>query len=234
MASEVLPFPPTDSDDEFIPKWDDYWYEGAIWAARKSKDPRCRVGAIIVCDDVLVSSGFNGLARNVYDDPHVLHDVAEKLKLICHAEVNAILNAARQGVSLKGATIYVTKFPCLACCNAIVQAGIKRVYTHDDKYWNDDPADAEHHRKRSVLHQAKIDVIAPFHPDYAAQKRPSKKAPRSSVERMPALPLEQAPTSVTAAVAGKSRKNPKPAVSTKSHGAADVIAVERGTKVVEE
>lgn len=48
-----------------------------------------------------------------------------------HAEANAIFNAARVGISLNGATIYVTKFPCIMCANAIIQVGIKRLYTLD-------------------------------------------------------------------------------------------------------
>src|SRR5690349_5886013 len=100
--------------------------------ALKSKDPKCRVGAVIASkDNVLLSTGFNGFARGVDDDDKLLADVPEKLKLVCHAEANAIMNAARIGVALERATIFVSKFPCLGCCNALIQAGIKRVYTHD-------------------------------------------------------------------------------------------------------
>jgi dCMP deaminase len=154
----------------YIDKWEEYWITMADTASRKSKDPRCQVGAVIVKDNVVLSTGFNGLARHVYDDPGVLADVEAKLKLICHAEINAIFNAARLGVALKGATIYVTKFPCLACCNAIIQAGVSGIYTHDDRYWDDDPADGDHSRKRSILRQASITVTAPFHPEYAPKR----------------------------------------------------------------
>src|SRR5205823_2119474 len=80
--------------------------------------------------------------------------VFEKLKVICHAEQNAILNAARVGVAIEGGAIFVTKFPCLTCCNAMIQAGIIRIYTHDEWYWNDDPFDRDHSRKKDVLRQA--------------------------------------------------------------------------------
>lgn len=69
------------------------------------------------------------MARGVHDDEQTLMDADEKLRVICHAENNAIMNAARIGVALQGAAIYVTKFPCLACCNAIIQAGVKKIYT---------------------------------------------------------------------------------------------------------
>lgn len=153
----------------YIDSWDEYFLEMAVTASRKSKDPRCQVGAIIVRENRIVSTGFNGLARDVFDDPSLLGDPEEKLRWICHAEQNAILNAARDGVRLQDTTIYVTKFPCLACCNAIVQAGIAAVYTHDKKFWDDDPADKDHSRKKSILRQAKIKVVAPFHPGYAAK-----------------------------------------------------------------
>lgn len=153
------------SDYRYIEEWDEYFLGIAVLVARKSKDPKCQVGAVVASSDKLVlSTGFNGLARGVYDVDDVLKADDEKLKRICHAEFNAIVNAARSGVALKGATIYVTKFPCLSCCNAIVQAGIKRIYTHDHKYWDKDWADLDHTRKPILLKQGGVTVVAPFHP----------------------------------------------------------------------
>jgi dCMP deaminase len=169
--------------DEYIDTWDEYWLTMATTAARKSKDPKCRVGAVIVKDNLVLSSGFNGFARQVFDDPSQLFDTDEKLKRICHAEMNAIVNAARLGVRLEGATIYVTKFPCLACCNAIIQAGIRVISTQDTKFWDDDPADRDHSRKKSTLRQAGIKVEAPFL-DYYAPK--PLKGRRASVAVSPA------------------------------------------------
>jgi deoxycytidylate deaminase len=123
---------------------------------------------VVSSDNVVLSTGFNGLARGVDDDEDILGDADEKIMLICHAEQNAIVNAARVGVSLQGASIYVTKFPCLACCNAIIQAGITLIRTDDSKYWNDDPLDRDHSRKKSILRQTSetLKVDAPNHPDY--------------------------------------------------------------------
>jgi len=152
---------------QYIEEWDEYFLAIAETVARKSKDPRCKVGAVVVsADKLILSTGFNGLARGVFDDQELLTDTDEKLKWICHAEVNAILNAARTGVGLKDCSLFVNKFPCLACCNAIVQAGIKRIYTHDNRYWGDDPSDQEHTRKRNLPKQASVRVDAPFHPDF--------------------------------------------------------------------
>ena len=95
-----------------------------------SKDPRTRVGCVIVDDDASVLvTGFNGFARGVKDDPDRYADRSVKLKLICHAEANAISQAARTGVRLKGSSIILTElFPCSNCANLLIQAGIRRVY----------------------------------------------------------------------------------------------------------
>jgi dCMP deaminase len=181
-----------------VDNWDEYFLYIAKTASIKSKDPKCPVGAAIASKDhILLSTGFNGLARGVYDEDKTLEDVDEKLKVICHAENNAIYNAARVGPPLEGATIYVTKFPCLACCNAIIQAGIKRIYTHDDAFWGDDEADKEHTRKQKILHQAGVEVIAPFHPAFVpsvpirGEKRKKKTGPGPEKMSPPAKPISK-------------------------------------------
>jgi dCMP deaminase len=163
-----------------VPEWDEYFLAIAQVVKLKSKDPRCPVDAVIVSPDNLVlATGYNGLARCVADDETLLEHVPEKLRWICHAEENAILNAARTGASTRGSTIYVTKFPCFNCCNAIVQAGITRIYTHDHKYWDDDFIDGKtvlqerkvsqpHTRKPALLRQGRVRVDVPFHPDFGA------------------------------------------------------------------
>lgn len=188
------PKPDAPADDRIsipahVETWDDYFLNIAKTVSIKSKDPRCPVGAVIVSEDnIILSTGFNGMARGVHDDEDILSDAVEKINVICHAESNAISNAARVGGRpLHGATIYVTKFPCLACCNDIIQAGIKRIYTHDDSFWDDDPADKDHSRKKRILHEAHVQVDAPFHtafkpaeqitvPKRRAAKKPSARA----------------------------------------------------------
>jgi dCMP deaminase len=172
LSLSAVPEPKSQSLRISIPSevdnWDEYFLHVATAVSIKSKDPKCPVGAVIVTkDNIILSTGFNGLARGVHDDDQTLLDAAEKLKVICHAENNAIINAPRVGGRpLEGAIIYVTKFPCLACCNAIIQAGIKRIYTHDDSFWNDDPADQDHSRKKRVLREARIEVDAPYLPAF--------------------------------------------------------------------
>ncbi len=166
-------------------QWDEYFAIIAEAAAQKSKDPKCQVGAVIVsADNIVLTTGFNGLPRGVHDDPKILDDVYEKLKVVCHAEQNAIINAARMGISVRGASIYTTKFPCLACCNAIIQAGMTRIYTSDYRYWDDDPFDGKedgnHWRKRRLLRETHITVDAPNHPEYSYRIRIRKRRPRGT------------------------------------------------------
>jgi dCMP deaminase len=188
--------------------WDEYFLWLAKSASIKSKDPKCPVGAVIASEDhIVLSTGFNGMARGVFDDDRTLDDAEEKIKVICHAENNAILNAARIGARLEGATIYVTKFPCLQCCNAIVQAGIKRLYTHDDEFWGDDPADKEHTRKPLILKQGRVEVIAPFHKTFApavpirGEKRRKKAVAKAVGEQKPG-PEKMAPAAKPIAKVG--------------------------------
>jgi dCMP deaminase len=210
MAVVGLTTSPT-PEPQYIDSWDEYWMEMAFTVGRKSKDPKCRVGAVIVRERLMVSTGFNGFARQVFDDPSLLSDADEKLRLICHAEQNAIHNAARVGIALSGATIYVTKFPCMACTNAIIQAGIGGIYTHDSKFWNDDPADKDHSRKKSALRQARIKVEAPFHPDYAPKQVTGKQSAAPITASGPARPAMSAAAALVAVPPAKRRKNAKAA-----------------------
>jgi dCMP deaminase len=174
---------------DHVESWDEYFLWIAEAVAIKSKDPRCRVGAVITSkDNVILATGFNGLARRIHDSEMLLADAAEKLKVICHAEANAIFNAARLGVALEGSCIFVTKFPCLSCCNAIIQAGIGRIYTHDDRFWDDDPMDGDHKHKISVLRQSGIKVDAPYHPEFVPD-RITRKPPRKGPSRTIASPI---------------------------------------------
>lgn len=95
--------------------------------AQWSKDPRRKVGCIIVdADNNQLSGGYNGFPRGIVDDGR-LDDRDIKLKMIVHAEANAVAAAARNGHSIKGATAYITHNPCSQCACLLIQAGIKRV-----------------------------------------------------------------------------------------------------------
>ena len=97
-----------------------------VASAKQSKDPNTKVGAIIVKDDRLISSGWNGFARGV-NDLHERWQRPTKYEFVVHAEANAICNAAKEGISTNGATMWVNLFPCLQCADLIIQSGINEV-----------------------------------------------------------------------------------------------------------
>lgn len=93
-----------------------------------SKDPSTKVGCVVVGEDREIrSTGFNGFPRGINDDEERLTDREKKYPLICHAEENAIMHAARIGVSLKDSTAYVTWPPCSRCARSLIQAGIREI-----------------------------------------------------------------------------------------------------------
>jgi dCMP deaminase len=144
------------------PSWDQYFYAMAEVAKTRSKDPNSPVGAVIVsAERVVLATGYNGPARGVMDRPErILSSKEEKLRWMCHAEANATFNATRAGTILTGSTMYVTKFPCVACAGAIVQAGLRRVYTEGD-FWRNDPSGDDGSRAYTVLAEAGVQIHAP-------------------------------------------------------------------------
>ena len=108
-------------------KWDRRFLDMANEVRSWSKDPSTQVGSVIVQDKRIVSTGYNGFPPGIADDER-LHNRETKYTLTVHAEMNAILNAAKSGVKLEGSTIYVSGLcVCHSCAKAIVASGIKRV-----------------------------------------------------------------------------------------------------------
>lgn len=122
--------------------WDEYFMGVAILASQRSKDPSTQVGACIVNDEnKIMSVGYNGFPMGCSDDEFPWDrqgdkESSTKYPYVCHAELNAILNAG--GNSLKGCRIYVALFPCNECAKAIIQSGIKEVIYISDKYKDTD------------------------------------------------------------------------------------------------
>jgi len=103
-----------------------------------SKDPSTKVGSVIVdSDNTVISVGFNGLPRRIQDTDQRLNNRDIKLKMIIHAEINAIITAKRP---LNGATIYTYPFmSCSQCAGLIIQSGICRhiSYKTNNERWKD-------------------------------------------------------------------------------------------------
>lgn len=100
--------------------------------ARRGTCDRLQVGAIIVRDNRVISTGYNG---NVSGRLHCNHtnmgaDFVDNVpcSTAVHAETNAVVFAARHGVAVEGADLWTTHQPCLGCANLIINAGIKRVF----------------------------------------------------------------------------------------------------------
>lgn len=118
------------------PSWDEYFMEIARVVATRSTCLRRQVGAVLVKEKRILTTGYNGAPRGL---PHCL-DIGclrEQLKIpsgerqeLCrglHAEQNAIIQAAYYGVSIMDATIYCTHQPCITCAKMLINAGIKRI-----------------------------------------------------------------------------------------------------------
>lgn len=108
--------------------WDRYFMNLAVQAATRSTCPRKAVGAVIVRDRAVLATGYNGSIRGL---PHCTDVGCLMVNGHCvrtvHAEANAILQAAKHGVRLDGAEIYVTASPCWDCFKLVANAGINRV-----------------------------------------------------------------------------------------------------------
>lgn len=113
--------------------WDTFFMTNAIIAKLRSKDPRTQVGAVIVKDNHIISTGYNGTPLYMNDDDFPWDSKGEetnnlleiKNTFVIHAEANALDHC--YGQDLTGSTLYVTLFPCLECTRRIAQTGIKKV-----------------------------------------------------------------------------------------------------------
>lgn len=108
--------------------WDKKFVELSNLVATWSKDTNTKVGAVIVDqDNIVMSMGYNGFPRGCDDSIESRYDRPDKYLFTEHAERNAIYQAGRHGVSLKGSSIYVTMFPCADCARAIIQCGVSKI-----------------------------------------------------------------------------------------------------------
>jgi len=149
-------------------KWHRHFLGLALAHARMSKDPRTKVGALLVGpDNEILGAGFNGFPRGIDDTPERLNDKPLKLRMVVHAEMNAILACARHGIRTYGATMYVACTseeapvyggpPCTRCAVEAMQAGIKKIvyYPYKEKgTWKEDLLFS-----MSLLQEAKIELV---------------------------------------------------------------------------
>ena len=134
------------------PAWDTYFMATALLIASRSNCERLRVGCVIVSSGVqknrIIAAGYNGFLSGAPHNSRVRDDHEQAT---VHAEQNAICDAARRGVSLEGATAYITHFPCINCAKIISAAGIRFIKYHSD-YHNDELV-------REILAESKVGLF---------------------------------------------------------------------------
>jgi len=145
--------------DEPRPSWDTYFLDITMLVAKRSTCLRRAVGAIIVKDKRILSTGYNGAPSGISHCFEV-GCLREQLKIesgqrheLCrgiHAEQNAIIQAAYHGVSVKEASLYCTNLPCSICAKMIINAGIRKIY------YRAGYADS---MSRDMLREAGVDLI---------------------------------------------------------------------------
>jgi dCMP deaminase len=123
------------------PTWDEYFMAIAEQVATRSTCMRRKVGAVLVVDKRLLATGYNGAPSGV---PHCAEAgcLREQMAVpsgqrheLCrglHAEQNAIIQAAKHGVHIDGATLYTTHHPCSMCAKVAINAGIRRIVCRHD------------------------------------------------------------------------------------------------------
>ncbi|MCT4396784.1 ComE operon protein 2 [Periweissella beninensis] len=140
--------------------WDEYFMLQAVTLSSRSTCNRLSVGAVLVKGNRIIASGYNGA---VTGDDHCL-DVGDLMidghcVRTIHAEQNALIQCAKYGISVNGAEVYVTDFPCINCTKLLLQAGIKKI-NFLRNYNNNDYAQHLIKLKKIELNQVKFSEFA--------------------------------------------------------------------------
>jgi len=136
-------------------KWDRRFLDLAKTISSWSKDPSTKIGAVITQDKKIVSVGYNGLPSFVPDDPEILNNRELKYEHVIHGEVNAILQAPKDG--LFGSTLYVYPFlPCSRCASMIIESNIIRVVSFKN---NVDRWEESIQRSKKFFELAHVEVV---------------------------------------------------------------------------
>ena len=110
------------------PSWDEYFIEIARQIGTRSTCDRKHVGAVVVRDKQILSSGYNGSIRGLAHCDDAGHQIVDShCVATVHAEANALIQAAKNGVSVDRSVVYVTAFPCWGCFKLMANAGVLRI-----------------------------------------------------------------------------------------------------------
>ncbi len=123
--------------------WHEYFMSVAHLISRRATCTRGHIGSVIVRDHSILSTGYNGAPAGlphcndsncrIYRSTHPDGTVEENCVNTIHAEINAIAQAAKHGVSIKDSDIYITASPCIHCLKVLINVGIKTIY-YDKPY----------------------------------------------------------------------------------------------------
>ena len=138
---------------------DEYFIEIARVVSKRATCPSLSVGAVLVRDKTLISTGYNGSPRGL---PHCSDVGCRVYKDHCvravHAEMNAVAQAAYNGVQTRDSTLYITHFPCQNCLKLLVNAGVRRI-VYDKAY---EHKDASHEEANAItqefIQQSQLEV----------------------------------------------------------------------------
>ncbi|HEY9188655.1 MAG TPA: dCMP deaminase family protein [Ignavibacteria bacterium] len=118
--------------------WHNYFMNIAKMVAERSTCNRAKIGAVIVKDRSIISTGYNGAPAGlphctevgclIYTSINPDGEEEQNCFRTIHAEINAIAQAAKHGVSIDGADIYITASPCYHCLKVLINVGIKNIY----------------------------------------------------------------------------------------------------------
>lgn len=165
------------------PSWDEYFQKITFEVAQRSTCLRRQVGAILVVDKHILTTGYNGVPHGIKHCGEVgclrvknnvpsgeRHELCRGL----HAEMNALIQAAKYGIKITGATIYSTNYPCVLCAKLLINAEVKRIVT-----WGDYPDGMA----KEMLNEAnvKVDIIDALQ---TSAKRGRKTAGKTSKEKL--------------------------------------------------
>ncbi len=126
-----------DSNETPRPEWNEYFMDIAFLVARRSTCLRRPVGAILVKDKRILSTGYNGAPSGIVhcretgclrEKRRVPSGERHELCRGIHAEQNAVIQAAFHGVSIRGSTLYCTNMPCSICAKILINAGVCRIF----------------------------------------------------------------------------------------------------------
>jgi len=134
--------------------WDEYFLQISDLVSSRATCDRLHVGAILVRDKMIISTGYNGSPRGTDHCDEVGHRMVNGHCIrTVHAEINAVIQAAYHGISTKDATLYTNFLPCEYCAKTLINAGVEKIVYRELYHNIDQPY------TRKLLRQAKVKLV---------------------------------------------------------------------------